>query len=345
MGMGLSGAVKAPPAEAPLYGSFMQPSVNSLEVPPAKRLSYWKSNVDRHSGMDIRCSTANFVGSMVTRSFGLCAIHGVEISTAHRAVRARSRENLCFAHVQVRNDGARFNGNREMAIPQGSMIIYDAAEPYELEFDGASQSLVLTIPKSDLLKRVTDLQMHIDEQIRYDPHKVAMLAGLMGGLLASPVGQRQSVLDGLAESVISLLVATLYDCDETVSHGAATFGTAATLQRIKAYIKTHIDDPDLNPVKTADAMGITVSYLHKIFLQNNTTLMQYVLAERLELCRRDIAKADRTGGISQVAYNWGFNDASHFSRSFRKRFGISPREYRAEVLQRNARIDHSPPSD
>ena len=85
-------------------------------------------------------------------------------------------------------------------------------------------------------------------------------------------------------------------------------------------------------------MGITVSYLHKIFLQNNTTMMQYVLAERLELCRRDIAKADRSGGISQVAYGWGFNDASHFSRSFRKRFGVSPREYRAQVLERDARL-------
>ncbi|MCB1441362.1 MAG: AraC family transcriptional regulator, partial [Nitratireductor sp.] len=29
---------------------------------------------------------------------------------------------------------------------------------------------------------------------------------------------------------------------------------------------------------------------------------------------------------------------SHFSRSFRKRFGVSPREYRAQVLERDARL-------
>ncbi|MCJ9728672.1 AraC family transcriptional regulator [Bradyrhizobium sp. PRIMUS42] len=32
--------------------------------------------------------------------------------------------------------------------------------------------------------------------------------------------------------------------------------------------------------------------------------------------------------MTDVALRWGFNDLSHFSRSFRRRFGMSPREYR-----------------
>lgn len=310
--------------------------VDSKQVPPAQRLDYWKDQVHATNGLKIVCSTPNFVGQMTNRSLGNCSIHGVNILTPHRAVRERTDDDLCFANIQISNQGARFNGNREVQMVQGSMLLYQGSEAYELDFDGASESLVIAIPKTALEKRVTNLQVHLDEAIDYNPIKITMLAGLLRGVLSTSGETRQAVKDGLSEAVLNMLVATLYDCDEAVQ-SAPTFGSAAILQRIKAYINANLDDPNLNPVMTAETMGITVSYLHKIFLQNNTTLMQYVLAERLERCRKDIAKIDRAGGISQIAYSWGFNDASHFSRSFRKRFGISPRQYRADVLARDAR--------
>ena len=34
--------------------------------------------------------------------------------------------------------------------------------------------------------------------------------------------------------------------------------------------------------------------------------------------------------ISQVAYSVGFNDLSHFSRTFKKHFGVAPRDYSRE---------------
>ena len=50
-----------------------------------------------------------------------------------------------------------------------------------------------------------------------------------------------------------------------------------------------------------------------------------------EMCIRDSlcdpALAARS--ISEIAVAWGFNDAAHFSRAFRARFGRSPRELRA----------------
>ncbi|NTF97923.1 helix-turn-helix domain-containing protein [Rhizobium rhizogenes] len=313
----------------------MLATVDTHDVPPGSRLSYWRRHVDGANGLNIVCGTDNFLARMENRVLGCCSIHGVNISTPHRAIRTRTQADLVFANIQLRNDGARFSGNREFIMHRGSLLLYEASEAYQLDFDGQSDSLVMAIPKSELQKRVGNLPAHLEEAFEYDGHKVAMLAQLMRGVLEMPTQARQSVADSMAEAVINMLVATLYDCDAATTR-TPTYGTAAILQRIKAYLNVNIADPDLNPVMVADAVGITVSYLHKIFMLNNTTLMQAILAERLERCRKDIAKLDRAGGISQVAYAWGFNDASHFSRSFRKRFGVSPREYRIQIEERDA---------
>jgi AraC-like DNA-binding protein len=34
--------------------------------------------------------------------------------------------------------------------------------------------------------------------------------------------------------------------------------------------------------------------------------------------------------ITQIAYRWGFNDAAHFSRSFREAYNTSPRNVRKQ---------------
>jgi len=42
--------------------------------------------------------------------------------------------------------------------------------------------------------------------------------------------------------------------------------------------------------------------------------------------------AARSRGIAQIAYSWGFSDMTHFSRCFRRAFGVSPREYRQQAF-------------
>ena len=46
---------------------------------------------------------------------------------------------------------------------------------------------------------------------------------------------------------------------------------------------------------------------------------------RLDRCRSDLEAARRTESITSIALRWGFNDPSHFSRLFRRRYGVAPR--------------------
>ena len=45
--------------------------------------------------------------------------------------------------------------------------------------------------------------------------------------------------------------------------------------------------------------------------------------------RRALASpALRHRQVGEIAFDWGFNDLSHFGRTFRERYGLSPRAFR-----------------
>ncbi len=87
------------------------------------------------------------------------------------------------------------------------------------------------------------------------------------------------------------------------------------------FLRRHVSNADLKPQALADHMRISVRTVHKRFEEANTTFRQWLLDERLNACRRALADPrcnDMT--VAQIAYSLGFNDLSHFSKTFRARF-------------------------
>lgn len=69
---------------------------------------------------------------------------------------------------------------------------------------------------------------------------------------------------------------------------------------------------------------------------NHTTFGKWILENRLLACQRAVEDPRHASfTISQIAYGWGFNDLSNFSKAFKARFGVSPTEYRRGGLNGN----------
>jgi len=69
--------------------------------------------------------------------------------------------------------------------------------------------------------------------------------------------------------------------------------------------------------------------VHRVFESDSESLSGYVRARRLARARQELA-THRSLPISTIARRLGFTDSSHFTRAFKDRYGLSPREYRAD---------------
>jgi len=97
-----------------------------------------------------------------------------------------------------------------------------------------------------------------------------------------------------------------------------------------AHIARRMHDPALNPSDIPVALGISRSSLYRAFADSDG-IAAAIRDARLDLARRRLeTPRDDKLKIATIAYACGFTDVPTFNRGFRKRFGLSPRDLRAE---------------
>jgi AraC family transcriptional regulator of arabinose operon len=101
--------------------------------------------------------------------------------------------------------------------------------------------------------------------------------------------------------------------------------------------KTVLDQEYRHPPsieELAETVGLSASRLAHLFRdETGMSIQSYIVERRLLMAAMLIVQSDER--ISQIAYRVGFGDVSNFNHAFKRRFAMSPREYRAR---------HEPPS-
>ena len=131
----------------------------------------------------------------------------------------------------------------------------------------------------------------------------------------------------LAEHAVDLL--TLAAASVRPAAFSLSKSRAATMARVKTLIEELLPDFTLDTAMIARRAGLSPRYLNGLFGDEGTSLMRHVWRRRLERCAKDLCDPRRAGErVAEIAFRWGFNDASHFSRAFKQRFGCAPGEFR-----------------
>lgn len=104
------------------------------------------------------------------------------------------------------------------------------------------------------------------------------------------------------------------------------YAHAPMMQKAAEYIQDNFRD-ELALVTVANAVdfpGDLYSFIRSFKKANGLTPHQYIIESRLRAARHLIASGQCD--VTEAALNSGFSTASHFSATFRKRWGISPSE-------------------
>jgi signal transduction histidine kinase/ligand-binding sensor domain-containing protein/DNA-binding response OmpR family regulator len=105
------------------------------------------------------------------------------------------------------------------------------------------------------------------------------------------------------------------------------------MERIMKVINRHMDDPDLSVEMLSQEVGISRVHIHRKMKElTHQTTRDFIKNIRLQQAAT-LMTENAALTVSEVAYKVGFSNLSHFSTSFKEKYGVSPKEYLGQGKQ------------
>jgi acetamidase/formamidase/AraC-like DNA-binding protein len=233
-------------------------------------------------------------------------------------------------------DGAVLKaGGSPQTVPAGRIILLPRQTDWRVTFHRDMRAILLSVTADSFGGRKISLPECRDATIL----PPGGLADVLGHTLEAAAEALETLSPEAWNTIRLSLAEMLLTLSRQKSSSAAEaigVGTqAALLQRICDSIERKLGDPELTPVRIAQIEGISERYLQKLFEATGDNFTHYLRERRLQHCWSDLASpAEAHRSVSDIAFGYGFSDAAHFSRSFRDRFGLSPRAFRQQQAER-----------
>jgi AraC-like DNA-binding protein len=244
------------------------------------------------------------------------------------ALIARASEDHFLVSIQTQGRGVISQDGRHAVLGPGDFALYDSTRPYQLTFDDDFQQFVLKLPGPTLRTALRQTEKLTATTVRGDRGAGHLMIGMIRTLAADIDALAPESAAAVADSVSQILIAGLATLPAARQQPVSQL-TAFHREQIKALVKARLADPELNVAQIARTLRLSPSTLHRAWTGEPCSLSDWIWSLRLDAARRDLcdpACSART--VSDIAFSWGFNDAAHFSRAFRVRFGCSPRDAR-----------------
>lgn len=219
--------------------------------------------------------------------------------------------------------GTRFS----MTAAAGQAVIVPVGAAYELR-TSANYSILTTVFDAD---RFRDWSHLIERQIGRVITMNAAIKASAGALQAIVGDFDTTAFDTLAvDAAIELFLKSI-DLEGEID-SVSPRRLSYRLQRAKAAAVKNISNSEYSPDQLARDIGLSKRALYLEFSRYGLTPGSFIRDLRLSRIRQDILSSKATGlTLTEIAFRNGFSDSSQFSRSFRARYGISPRELRAKL--------------
>lgn len=316
-------------------------TINALGGQCGERVDYWREAVRERFGVVAQFNPlgdGEFEQSMALDEFGPVTV-GERQGSPFRVSQYGDDNDLVVASMTMAGScDFQVDRGNPISLAPGSLKVFPLREALSAHYPDRTHHLFLALPGASLSQSCPEWRTLADRPLDHGSAPVRMLFDLAQSLLQNSEGLGATCRIAGGNMLVSLLASSLAAREEGEG-SQSTRMQGFHLQRIRNYALTHLCDPNLDAVAIAAGVSLSLRYVHLLFAGEPLHLMQWVLEQRLARCHEAILAAGTAAvSISQIAYRWGFNDAAHFSRAFRKRFGVSPRE----VAEQARRTPNSP---
>ena len=331
---------KATPVDAKLIYS-------SHELPSRDRIPIWNDVVWRnYVPLQIKIAPHDdFAGQVALTQLG-----GVRVVTSGSRAQcitrtpkliAQDSEEYLMLGLQLKGPAIIEQRERQAQLQSGDFVFWDTRQPYTINFPNDWEMAVFQFPriafafspkridsftaltfhgKKGVTQIASRLLMGIADEARYQTfeHDTPLLEHTKG-ILEFCIGHK------------------LTDCELPPNYNDVL------LRRISNYIGVNLQNPQLSAVEIAQAHGLSLSQLYRVFQSQRSTVGDHIRQRRLDRIKFELINpASRHLTIASLARKWGFLDTPHFNRMFKARYKITPQQIQNQAMNdRKLRIDNS----
>ena len=297
---------------------------STAQVPPADAHDQWVAR-----GFP---SVAAMFDSVPLEPFGT-AVDQVQLDQLTVQFAEGTAREFDRSVVRLRSDGITMLGinvvidgvlrgdarGRPFTVKPGGVILLDMMQSSRVSVP-QGRSIQIGVPRAladDQLGPVRRLHGTV-----VPPDRAAMLIGHLLRLRESLPTLGDAQKPRLARTIIDLLAIALERIDERVAV-APPEGREPTASVVRREIEAQLGLPTLSVASLCQRLGLSRSALYRLF-EGDGGVEAYIRRRRLEQVRAALVDPTNADRVGDLAYRWGFSDASHLTRLFREAYGVTP---------------------
>jgi AraC-like DNA-binding protein len=291
-----------------------------------ERYAFWHEVVCKQfvTADSVRTCQGSFDAELICNQLGRTQVSRFD-APSHRWARNRKHIRTDDQDVYLlgvfRNGTGVLEQNGSAALQRkGSLVLYDTSMPFT--FDLAASLNILTLPRNLLDSRSPHARLLLARTLECDPGLTPIFCEMIDSLLDLNVEAPKInlVRERLANSLLDIILA-IFDLNSASL--SAESKSNSSIEKMMAYARANLGDPELSPADIAKFGAVSTRTLNRLFGKRGTTPMRWVLQERVRLGERYLREG-YAKTVTEAAFLVGFNDISHFSRSFKQLLGYSP---------------------
>lgn len=313
--------------------------MNSVSVAPtrfeAANSDEWRDVVAQTVyPLAVQATSTEFSGSitqqMLSSSVKIGEVYtdAVDLVRTPRLLKEAPTDDVLML-IHLEGHGQAIQHDRYIRMGAGGATFLDPTREYRVSSEQGAHQMVVVLPRSAMHGFEKSFGDFTALPVDASSAALQCIRSLLSTILVCTDSSTPLESEAIAGAIADLARTALATSVDPAGAEARTDDALDLLAR--EFIRGNLRDPNLSPDTVAAALGVSPRRLG-VAMQHHQPPASYIRTERLRAARQELLdEGTMTRSIADIAYSWGFGDATTFTRAFRRYFGERPSDIRPPV--------------